>query len=39
MDNYDVKYAWRVTPILGSVALLVLYTEAMLLPSLPKIQS
>jgi len=39
VDNYDVKYAWRVTPILGSVALLVMYTEAMLMPSLPKIQS
>lgn len=39
MDNYDVRYAWRATPILGAVALLVMYTEAMLMPSLPKIQT
>lgn len=37
--EYDIKYAWRATPILGSVALLVMYTEAMLMPSLPRIQS
>ncbi|MGC9131517.1 MAG: MFS transporter [Pyrobaculum sp.] len=39
MDSYDVKYAWRITPLLGSVALLVMYTEAMLMPSLPRIQA
>lgn len=39
MDSYDIKYAWRATPLLGSVALLVMYTEAMLMPSLPKIQA
>lgn len=38
ISDYDVRYAWRVTPLLGSVALVVMYTEAMLLPSLPKIQ-
>jgi len=37
-ERYDVRYAWRAAPILGSVALVVMYTEAMLLPSLPKIQ-
>jgi len=39
VDSYDIKYAWRATPLLGSVALLVMYTEAMLMPSLPKIQA
>ncbi|MEZ0319325.1 MAG: MFS transporter, partial [Pyrobaculum sp.] len=39
VDNYDVRYAKRATPILGSVALLVMYTEAMLMPSLPRIQA
>ncbi|MEZ0248899.1 MAG: MFS transporter [Thermoproteus sp.] len=37
-EKFDVKYAWRAAPILGSVALVVMYTEAMLMPSLPKIQ-
>ncbi|WP_237698271.1 MFS transporter [Thermoproteus uzoniensis] len=37
-ERYDVRYAWRAAPILGSVALVVMYTEAMLVPSLPKIQ-
>ncbi|NJE08370.1 MFS transporter [Thermococcus sp. M39] len=38
MTDYDVKYAWRVTPLLSLASLLVLYTEAMLIPSLPYIQ-
>lgn len=37
-EVYDIRYAWRAAPILGSVALVVMYTEAMLMPSLPKIQ-
>ncbi|MEM0465051.1 MAG: MFS transporter [Pyrobaculum sp.] len=37
--SYNLKYAWRALPVLGSVALLVMYTEAMLMPSLPSIQA
>lgn len=37
-EAYDIRYAWRAAPLLGSVALVVMYTEAMLMPSLPKIQ-
>lgn len=36
--EYDLRYAWRAAPILASVALIVMYTEAMLIPSLPRIQ-
>lgn len=38
VGEYDVRYAWRITPVLASVAFLVLYTEGMLVPSLPAIQ-
>jgi MFS family permease len=39
-DNeiYDLKYAYRTAIILASIPLLVMYTEAMLIPSLPTIQ-
>ncbi|MBP1449742.1 MAG: MFS transporter, partial [Thermoproteus sp.] len=36
--EYDVRYAWRIAPVLASVALMVMYTEGMLVPSLPAIQ-
>ncbi len=36
--GYDVAYAWRVTTILVTLTLVVMYTEGMLVPSLPTIQ-
>ena len=36
--DFDERYAKRATPLLASATLLVLYTEAMLIPSIPKIQ-
>ncbi|MFB6489695.1 MAG: MFS transporter [Thermoproteus sp. AZ2] len=38
MEEFDVRYAWRATVILASIALMVMYTEGMLMPSLPTIQ-
>ncbi|MCC6019950.1 MAG: MFS transporter [Thermoproteaceae archaeon] len=39
MEAYDVRYAWRITPILGSAALLVMYVSGSVMPSLPRIQA
>lgn len=39
MEAYDVRYAWRITPILGSVTLVVMYVAASTMPSLPRIQA
>lgn len=36
-DNYDLKYAYRALLILAPIAIAVMYTEAMLIPSLPTI--
>ncbi len=36
--EYDVAYAWRATAILVTLTLVVMYTEGMLVPSLPTIQ-
>ncbi|WP_069807693.1 MFS transporter [Vulcanisaeta thermophila] len=36
--EYDVRYAWRATGILVTLTLVVMYTEGMLVPSLPTIQ-
>ncbi len=36
--GYDVAYAWRATAILVTLTLVVMYTEGMLIPSLPTIQ-
>lgn len=36
-DN-DLIYAWKVLPVLSLSTLLILYTEAMLIPSIPHIQ-
>ncbi len=38
MEKYDLKYAKRATAILVLLPLLVMYTEAVLIPSLPTIQ-
>lgn len=36
--EYDIRYAWRATAILVTLTLVVMYTEGMLVPSLPTIQ-
>ena len=36
--EYDIAYAWRATVILVTLTLVVMYTEGMLVPSLPTIQ-
>lgn len=38
-DEYDLKYAKRALFILAPIAIMVMYTEAMLIPSLPTIAS
>ncbi len=38
MEEYDLKYAKRATAVLVILPLLVMYTEAVLIPSLPTIQ-
>lgn len=37
-DLYDLRYAYRAAAILASIPMLVMYTEGMLIPSLPSIQ-
>ncbi|MEM1610226.1 MAG: MFS transporter [Sulfolobales archaeon] len=37
-EGFDLRYAYRATAILASIPLLVMYTEGMLIPSLPSIQ-
>ncbi|MFB6471215.1 MAG: MFS transporter [Vulcanisaeta sp. AZ3] len=37
-DEYDVRYAWKAAAILVTLMLVVMYTEGMLVPSLPTIQ-
>lgn len=37
-EGYDLRYAYRLTLLLASIPLLVMYTEGMLIPSLPLIQ-
>ncbi|HLI46824.1 MAG TPA: MFS transporter [Geobacterales bacterium] len=37
-EKYDLKYAYRAAVLLASIPLLVMYTEAMLIPSLPTMQ-
>ncbi|MDT7889000.1 MAG: hypothetical protein RQ885_08515 [Desulfurococcales archaeon] len=37
-EEFDLRYAYRVASILASIPLLVMYTEGMLIPSLPSIQ-
>ncbi|WP_338599105.1 MFS transporter [Sulfolobus tengchongensis] len=36
-DNYDLRYAYRALFILAPIAIAVMYTESMLIPSLPTI--
>jgi len=37
-EKYDLKYAYRAAILLASLPLIVMYTEAMLIPSLPTMQ-
>lgn len=37
MDSYDIKYAQKALFVLAPIAIIVMYTEAMLTPSLPDI--